>query len=427
MAKKRPKKQGKKRLRDIASMKELSTTATDMEQFKQAMPILGPLFKEFGIEVNKMEEALQNVDGLAKQTSEFVSIPDRFNNFFGDHGWIMYSMMSFEVAKQAVLKAEEGNFKEAQELLKGYYDVETVRFQLKRLNSIKAFRPRMELALKALNDYEEKRYHACVPVILALTDGLVNELHEDRRGISAESTKLEAWDSIAAHSQGLGKLVRILRKGRRKTTAEQISLPYRNGILHGTDLGYDNITVAAKTWAALFAVGEWATKAERGELGAPEEKPEETLQDLLTKIQENEKAKKEIEEWKPRESIAIEVESFASGSPEHVLKEYLSSWSRRNYGGMTKLLPSNTYLEKEAPARIREYYEGRLLKSFEFISIIDVALANTTIEVQLQIEEYGKTSKKLHKFIMINEDAQGNPVSRVKAGSKWVSHTWRVW
>ncbi|AQR78748.1 hypothetical protein [Paenibacillus larvae] len=97
--------------------------------------------------------------------------------------------MSFEVAKETVLKAESGNFQDAQEVLLRYYDVETVRFQLKRSSPIKAFLPRMDLALKELINYEEKRYHACFPVILALTDSLVNELHEDHKGISAESIK----------------------------------------------------------------------------------------------------------------------------------------------------------------------------------------------------------------------------------------------
>lgn len=424
MAKKRPKKQAKKRLRDIASMKELSTTTTNMVHFKQAMPILGPVFKEFGVEVDKMEDALQNIDGMAKQTSEFVSIPDRFNNFFADHGWIMYSMMNFEVAKEAVLIAEAGDFKTAQELLIRYYNVETVRFQLRRLNSIKAFRLRMELALKALIDYEEKRYHACVPVILALTDGLVNELHEDHKGISAGSTKLEAWDSIAAHSRGLGKLVRILRKGRRKTTAEQISLPFRNGILHGTDLGYDNEVVAVKTWALLFAVGEWAAKVERGETTAPEEQPEDSLIDILEKIQETERFKQELESWKPRDSISFNIESFKEGTPEYALNEFLRFWMQQNYGKMTMILPHKVFDAKTAPLKVREHFKSQSLSSYEFVSINDVALSNTKVSVRVQVEEFGRQLEKFHDFIMIYEDVQGNLVSRSKADSKWVSYTW---
>lgn len=426
MAKKRPKKQGKKRLREIASMKELSTNATSLVNLKQALPISKPFLKEFGAEVDKMENTLQSVDGMARQTSEFVSIPDRFNNFFADHGWIMYSMMNFEVAKEAVLKAEAGNFKEALGQILQYYNVETIRFQLKRLNSIKAFRPRMELALKALIDYEEKRFHACVPVVLALTDGLVNELHEDHKGISAGSTHLEAWDSIAAHSQGLGKLVRIIRKGRRKTTNEPISLPYRNGIVHGTDLGYDNENVAAKTWVLLFAVGEWAAKVERGETTAPEDKPEESLLDILGKVQEIENFKQEIESWKPRESISINHELFILGTAECALNEFLRYWMQKNYGKMTMILPHKVFDIKTAPLKIREHFKSQLLISYEFVSVTDVGLSNTKVSVKLQVEEFGRRLEKSHDFVMICEDDQGNIVSRNAIGSKWISYTWYV-
>lgn len=50
------------------------------------------------------------------------------------------------------------------------------------MKGIRAFHPRVGLAQKALIDYEEERYHACVPVVLSLLDGLVNDLQEKRRG-----------------------------------------------------------------------------------------------------------------------------------------------------------------------------------------------------------------------------------------------------
>ncbi|KHL97188.1 hypothetical protein QW71_02855 [Paenibacillus sp. IHB B 3415] len=335
-------------------------------------------------------------------------------------------MMDFDVAKEAVSEAEAGNFKGALELILQYYNVDTIRFQLKRLNSIIAFRPRMELALKALIDYEEKRYHACVPVILALTDGLVNELHEDHKGISAESTKLEAWDSIAAHSQGLGKLVRITRKGRRKTTKEKITLPYRNGILHGTDLGYDNEIVAAKTWALLFAVGEWAAKVEKGEIISPKDKPEESLLDIIEKIQELDNSKRELESWQPREAISLNPDLFKEHTPEYVLNKFLNYWMQKNYGKMTTILPYRVFDSKTAPLRVREHFKSQLLISYKFISIQDIALSNTTISIKLQIDEFGCQKEKIHEFIMICEDDQSHSVSPKKSGSKWGSYTWHV-
>lgn len=297
------------------------------------------------------------------------------------------------------------------------------------MKAVKAFYPRLHLAYKALTDYEEERCHACVPVILALMDGLVNDLHENHRGFFTDSTELEAWDSIAAHNKGLGRLVQVFRKGRFKTTTEQINLPYRNGILHGMDLGYDNKAVAAKTWAALFAVREWAVKVESGEVKAPEEKPKETLAQLLSKSTMIENDRRELERLKPRdpEAIPSSGESYEEGSPEYTLAEFLALWSKRNYGNMIKLLPVNTFSGKEAPARVREHFADKVLISFEIVSIIDNAAAKTTIEARLQIEEYGRTTEKLQTFIIINEDNEGRPSVRGKSESKWVVQTWHVW
>lgn len=80
--------------------------------------------------------------------------------------------------------------------------------------------------------------------------------------------------------------MRIPRRSRQKTTTEHISLPYHNGILHGTDFGYDNKIVSADTESLLFAMDEWATKFERGETLVPEIKPEDSLIDILDKRHE---------------------------------------------------------------------------------------------------------------------------------------------
>src|SRR5688572_4580756 len=102
----------------------------------------------------------------------------------------MYERMNFEVAKAAVEKAEAGDREGAEADLVAHYEGDTVRFGLMAMHSVEAFRPRMALARKALEDYEAGRYHASVPVVLALLDGMVNEIHQKvhgvRRGISAE-------------------------------------------------------------------------------------------------------------------------------------------------------------------------------------------------------------------------------------------------
>jgi|GEM_PF-5508124 len=218
------------------------------KSFKTVFPALKPFLRLVGVDTSSIEDALERVDELAEQIDEMGMIPDRFNDLFGPRGWIIYELMNLEVAKDAIEKAEAGDLEGAEDVLLDYFNVDTVKWQLRTMYAVEAFRPRMDLAEKALLDYEKGRYHACTPVVLAQIDGLVSELHDEQRGFFSDAADLEAWDSLAAHSKGLNQLSAIFRKGRRKTTTEPIDIPYRHGIMHGRDLGYDNKIVACKTW-----------------------------------------------------------------------------------------------------------------------------------------------------------------------------------
>lgn len=412
------------KLRDIPSIKKIDELVQGAKAFEQAIPVLGPFLDVIGVDVDKVKEGFGNID--FEKGEKLLSLPDRFNELFADHGWIIYDTMSATVAENAIEKAEAGDFAGAEEVLSNYYNKETIEMKLLiDLNKIKAFEPRMRLIKLALDDYLAGRYHASIPVVLALTDGLVNDLHPDHSGISAEKTTLQAWNSIAANSQGLDKLKGILFTGRRKTRTEQITLPYRHGILHGTDLGYDNITVAAKTWALLFAVGDWATKVEKGEIDAPEEAPPMTLSDLAERLEKSESLNVELENWIPRSSISIDPENFEVGSPEYALNEFLNYWMKKNYGKMAEILPLSKS-EVKPPLRIKKHFKERFLKSFKVNSVVDVALGNTTIEVNLEIEKRARVEKKDYRFIMLSQDANGRTVSRNDENAIWVSNDWKV-
>ncbi|WP_218843450.1 hypothetical protein [Paenibacillus sp. RU5M] len=93
---------------------------------------------------------------------------------------------------------------------------------------------------------------------------------------------------------------------------------------------------------------------------------------------------------------------------------------------MTMILPHKVFDTKIAPLKIREHFKSELLISYEFVSVIDVGFSNTTVSVKLQVEEFGRQLEKVHDFVMICEDDQGNLVSRNATRSKWISYTWRV-
>lgn len=429
------------RIKDIPQIKKVVDDVKNMQSLKAAMPVLGPLLRLFRVDTSQMHEGLGNVDELARMAEEVSAIPDRFNDLFAPRGWIIYDMLNLEVAKAAITKAEAGDIDGAEADLVAYYDAKTVRWQLQMMNSVKAFRARMSLAQKALIDYSEERYHACVPVVLALMDGLVSELHEKRRGFSAEDVDLKVWDSFAGHDKGLNALAKIFQTGRRTTRTEQITIPYRHGILHGMDLGYDNKIVAAKTWAALFAIREWALKVEKGETKPPPEQPKaslgETVRDLLRQVQEYSREKADFDArfkaWTPRTirpGVEIPVtglpDAFEAGTPEQKLAEFFSFWAKRNFGHMAQqclTFSDKKYYGNKLPLRLKERFLSKNFRRFEIVELQDEAPAVTVIKAKVVYEEDGKEVESVKDFRLICEDAAGKPVIRGKPGGSWVLYT----
>ena len=432
-------------IRDIPTLRKTLDDVRAVGCLKRAMPLLRPLFRILGANTEQIDEALANLDGQAAKADVLARLPDRFNDLFADRGWIIYDNMNVEVALAAVTKAEVGDLEGAEADLVAYYDLDTVRRGLNTMWAVSAFSARMPLAQKAFEDYEHGRYHACVPVVLALLDGMVNELHEKahgkRRGFSAEASDLKAWNSVAAHSRGLERLKEVFTAARKKTRAEAISIPYRNGIMHGIDLGYDNPIVAAKTWAALFGVREWALKVQKGEVQAPPAEPEKTWRDQLRdlvdscrKLQETRAEKESIAEWMPRELVVgSDIRAtgspaeFPIGTPERALAEFLELWRRGNDGHMAKkVFGASSDLSRVPAAQVRSVYGQLELITFSITRVEDAAPAVTEVETDLEYLENGSNKSMSHRFRLVYEDAEGNPHMRGHPDGKWWIVTWAI-
>jgi hypothetical protein len=267
-------------------------------------------------------------------------------------------------------------------------------------------------------------------VVLALLDGFVNDLGE--RGFFADGVNLSAWDSIAAHDSGLAQLARIFQQGRRKTRAEQITVPYRHGILHGMDLGYDNQIVAAKCWAALFTAGDWAWKIERGQKEAPRPGSETTLLEAFQRLREVQVDRSLIEAWQPRDikvgrdvPESADAGEYPEGTPERRLVEFLELWKARNFGGMTGYVWMNDRRQQSTgklAGEMREIYAGKPLLSYRLREVADEANAITVVKSLCAIGQ-GGTEQPI-EFRMLYEDEHGRSVVRGKPGGMWNIVNW---
>jgi len=388
----------------------------ELREIKLVKNIL-PLMRLFGMDTKKIEEAYEKIPQLEKELETLRQLPDKFNKIFSDQGWIFSDIISIEVAKKAISIYESNSYKSAEKFLVDYYSPDWVEKHLIYLKFSPAFSERYFLAEKALDDYKEGRYYSSILVTLTLIDGWVNELNIvefQRKGFFDKDSELVAWDSITAHAKGLVKLQEVFSKSRNKTRVEEITTPYRHGILHGMDLGYDNIIVAAKCWAALFAVRDWVIKAGKGELQEPikVEEEEKTLKQTISDLQSTLADTKKLENWQPR---TIEVgkdlpafgqpEKFSDNTPEKILIEFLEYWIDDNYGYMAKCYAP---MFDKKPIDIRKEYEGKLLISYKLIGIIDKAPGVTDIKVKVKIKVDGEVKEMIFEFRLIINFSNGD-------------------
>lgn len=328
----------------------------NLETLYKALPFARRLFP-------KMEDAFNEFLKIKKQ-AEILKVPDQFNERFANLGWIAYESMNMEVMQKAINVHDAEGKDAAEKLLADSYDEETLNWGILRFNGNRDFRKRIRLTELAREDYLAGRYHGCIPLLLSLLDGLVNDVSK-HVGFFAANVDLTAWDCIAAHETGLQTLASILTKGRNKTNEDGISIPYRNGILHGRELGFDNKLVAAKCWAALFAARDWAGALDDGKK-EPKPKEDVSWRQLFKQISETNLMKKSIEEWKPRLSEDIpylpfegDISSLPENTPEYAVAAFLDHWRNKRFGPIADALLYFT----DTPKGKKPAWHGKILVS----------------------------------------------------------------
>jgi len=336
--------------------------------------------------------------------------------------------MSFEEMQKAVELADDGKFEDAEEGLIEYYS-NNLEFNIKMVQWIEEFEPRKELLQFAYEDFLAERYHACIPIVFLIIDGVVADTKEieGNKGFFAENENLYAWDSIAAHKSGLLELSKLLYKSRGTTNNDELEIPYRNGILHGRDLGYANKKVATKTWATLFALrdGIVAIKQKGKE---PEDVPEKNL---LENLLEYQKRKQLLEEWKPRKLKSNEdlpksgkPSDYEDGSPEKALVEFFEYWQNNNFGKIAQMLDKFTLEEftlKYLAGKLRrEVFNQKKLESYKILVVNDeIPFGYPEITTELTIKNKDGIIKKEITFKLTYENKEGKTEIWTMRNGRW--------
>jgi hypothetical protein len=326
-----------------------------------------------------------------------VSLFETFDENFSSSGWIVHDLMNVPMMQRANQAFLLGGIEMAEPIVLEQYGPANIETMLPFLLAVPALAKRERFIRQAFEDYRNSRLMSCIPLLLIMIDGAVNDFVG--RGMHSDEIELDAWDSIAAANDGIARMHRIFITGRRKTHEEQISLPYRNGILHGMDLGYDNSTVAAKCWHYLFLIRDWMlakqTEADRlAKHDQDDQAPE--LNEVLARLERTENIKALIAAWRPRTNLEEYVLSLGTGAPllsssaEGTAIEYLRCWKARNYGYMEKLTwkvltSGSSYVEY-----IKQTFRDEKLLSYRILEIRDEAPIIAEVDVETQLEDSRK-------------------------------------
>lgn len=212
---------------------------------------------------------------LKKRYRELLMLPDKFNDYFSNYCWIAHDYFDDNIMKEAISIYEKSkNIEEVDIYLSNEYDENSISKFIEQIKVsknlhlenlpyniatlfIKYFLDRLEIIELAKDDYLNEKYYSCIPLLLLVIDGITNDIDHEF-GFFNDNINMIIENSIVGHRTGLQNIKNIVTQSRKKTTIESITIPYRNGILHGRDINYGNKIVAAKCWHILFALRDWA-------------------------------------------------------------------------------------------------------------------------------------------------------------------------
>lgn len=413
---------------DNPSIKKMEKTLDNMKKLRTAVEIgLLDFLVPLGLDKGELSDVLSKVDELEKDFEQ-LHIPDRFNEHFSKNGWIAHESMSQEMMIKSVELADNGKLEEAEQGLIEYYS-KNIQLLIQWSSWMEEFKPRMSLLERAFDYYTKEMYSACIPILLTIIDGIVFDNKETgNKGFFGEDNKIIAEDSIAAHITGLPELQSLMSFPRTETTTYELTIPFRNGILHGRDLSFANKMVATKSWATLFALKDGIIALKKDKI--PEDSEKTDFKTILYKIKKNELRNNLLNIWKPRKNVPIDdfvisgsSSDYTEGSPEKELVEFFEYWQDRNFGFIANKMDHRTLnsysIGKIAGIFSREIFSDKKLVSYKILSIIDEAPAISEITSELTIQKDENIISKEITFRMIYEDDEGEIEIRTMGNGSW--------
>ena len=382
------------------------------------------LISWFGIGGDRLKNLAREFKDIEAQVDSLVRLVGSFHDSFSEPGWLFSDSTIVETAENALDAYMKGNSEEAEILLASAFDGDRLNFVIMQMCRLDEFRGRGAQLREASALTKEGRYLAATPLLLIIADGVGADAFG--KSIFADGVNLEELNSFAGQPDALPELIRKICGTRRKTSSSDIRFPYRNGIIHGRDLGYGNRLVNAKCWSLLGNIVDVIRARKAGQALKSESKP--SFREARTSYAQNKRFNQRINEWVPRPAVEervrvseMAVSPIGTGEPDSEIVNFLQAWKAGNYGRMAEM----TQYYDEMPinqraGEIRQAMEGLTLTEAMITRIEDIAPAVTEITVGLEFRSDDQEFTNGFVFRMICQDEAGGVAIHGDEGARWL-------
>lgn len=375
-----------------------------------------PKFKKLNSEISALQalsfllpkDERKNLKGLRAEFNQLVRIAEDFYQKLGDRHWVLHEDLKVDDIAGEIMALNSEELEKA--LIEHYRDRDNLEFYINHLKQHEALRVRWDLIQRAKDDYLSGRFDVTAMVLIAVMDGFVNDVNEqDRRGLhTREPEEMVGFDCLSGHHLGLTNVIPVFRKGFHKRVDDEVVELYRNGIMHGCVINFNNAVVATKAWNYLFAVSEWANNREEP---MPEEGP--SFKEVLAKYAKNKETQKRIVDWEPYEEV---YEEPFDTSPLREQVELFTYWEKGQVGLM---LPFFLNGESENRAScieiVKQFYLPITLTSWHIIGCRHTAPAIAHVDTRLSA--FGDECEMTFRWLHV--DGNGDPTCEWEEGT-WV-------
>ena len=344
---------------------------------------------------------IEQVEAQAKELFEIPAIVNEFNTHFNTLGWHAHDSLPTDVMQEANLLARDSEIDKAEELISKSY-IERFDSYFIALRGLPTYFEREHIFERAKERFFQEDYISCIPLILMMIDGVSNDVLN--KGVFSCGVDCSAWDCLATINSDIEKFVSIISSARTKTTTEKIEVPYRNGILHGRDIGYGTKLTAIKAWAFLFVTRDILIKKinEPVEKSKFEKQQQKKLDDFLSFLSNptvyltnNIEQLESFQNWTPMRTSdewnnILKTDCLVDhcpDSPEYCLVSFLTAWKDENYGTMATLIHRKEDLSiGKLAGTLRSGLQSKKLTGFS-IGFIQEERSGIVFGVTLQLKE----------------------------------------